>query len=33
MTSWSKASIQLQFRAVDGSPIRFAQSQETTGLR
>jgi hypothetical protein len=33
VTSWSKASIQLQFRAVDGSPIRFAQSQETTGLR
>jgi hypothetical protein len=33
VTSWSNTSIQMQFRAVDGSSIRFAQSEETTGPR
>ena len=31
MTSWSNTSIQMQFRAVDGSSIPFAQSEEATG--
>jgi hypothetical protein len=33
VTSWAKAAIQMQFRAVDGSSIRFAPRQETTGPR
>lgn len=33
VTSWSNTSIQMQFRAVDGSSIRLAQSDETTGPR
>ena len=33
VTSWSNTSIQMQFRAVDGSSIPFAKSEETTGPR
>jgi hypothetical protein len=33
VTSWSNKSIQMQSRAVDGSSIRFAQSEQTTEPR